>query len=83
MFKFEEVFAIGYTWIKLFDTKVIADCCFQACLKVVDFCSRELCGYVAGGAAEDRIDKVVFLEEHASVVWAFPSVVKRENAWVL
>ena len=100
MFKFEEVFAIGYTWIKLFDTAraiarrttccecgsiVIADsfCCFQARLKVVDICSRELCGYVAGGAAEDRIDKVVFLEEHASVVWAFPSVVKRENAWVL
>ena len=64
--------------------KVVADsfCRFQGCLKVVDICSRELCCDVAGGAAEDRVDKVFLLEEHTPVVWAFPSVVERKDARV-
>ena len=54
---------------------------FQGLLKVVDLCSWELCRNIAGGTSEDRVDKVFFLKEHTPVVRAFPSVVKREDAW--
>ena len=50
---------------------------------MVDLCSGELSSYVEYGAAEDREDKVILFEEHTPVVGAFPSVVKREDAWGL
>ena len=56
---------------------------FLDLLKVVDLCSGELSSYVEYGAAEDREDKVILIEEHTPVVGAFPSVVKREDAWGL
>ena len=58
----------------------IALCCLQGVLKVVDVSPRELCCYVAGRTAEDRIDKVFLLKEHALVVRTFPSVVEWEDA---
>ena len=65
------------------DVKAVALGQFQRILKVVDFRSGELCSDVAGGAPEDRVDKVFLLEEHTPVVRAFPSVVEREDARVL
>ena len=47
---------------------------------MVDICSWVLCRDVAGGAPEDRVDKVFLLKEHALVVRAFPFVVKGEDA---
>ena len=50
---------------------------------MVDICSRELGCDIPCGAAEERIDEVIFLKEHASVVWTLSSVVEGEDALVL
>ena len=76
--------SIVQIWVTRFNGKTdviaVALCCFQGVFKVVDVSPRELCCYVAGGTAEDRIDKVFFLKEHALVVRTFPSVVEWEDA---
>ena len=52
-------------------------------LKVVDVSSRELGRDVPSRTAEDRVDEVVLLKQHALVVRTLPSVVERENTLVL
>ena len=52
-------------------------------LKVVDVSSRELGRDIPSRAAEDRVDEVVLLKQHALVVRTLPSVVERENTLVL
>ena len=63
--------------------KAVPLCQSQGVFEVVDICSLVLCRYVAGGTPENRVDKVFLLEEHTPVVWAFPSVVEREDARML
>ena len=50
---------------------------------MIDICSRELGCNIPCGAAEERIDEVLLLEEHAAVVWTLSSVVEGEDALVL
>ena len=50
---------------------------------MVDVSSRELGRDIPSRAAEDRVDEVVLLKQHALVVRTLPSVVERENTLVL
>ena len=50
---------------------------------MVDISSRELCCDIPCGTPEERIDEVLLLKEHASVIWALSSVVEGEDALVL
>ena len=50
---------------------------------MVDICSRELGCDIPCGTPEERIDEVLLLKEHASVVRALSSVVEGEDALVL
>ena len=50
---------------------------------MIDISSWELCSDVAGRTAEDWVDEVFLLKEHALVVRALPSVVEWEDALVL
>ena len=50
---------------------------------MVDISSRKLSCDIPCGTAEERIDEVLLLEEHASVIRALSSVVEGEDALVL
>ena len=50
---------------------------------MVDISSWELGCDIPCGTAEERIDEVILLKEHASVVRALSSVVEGEDALVL
>ena len=50
---------------------------------MIDICSLELCSYIPSGAAENRINKAILLEQHASVIGTLTSVVEGEDALVL